>query len=843
MPRVRFTQLHLVTSGYRLLLTFRWGLACSRILVRMSMPRSERPTFARVISYLSVMLAVSVALGVVVAGLAIPFAGLAGLATKSAADSVDSLPQELEDSSLPQRTTITDGAGNVIATLYDQDRINVQLSDVKRTMVKAIVSIEDYRFYEHGALDLKGTLRALATNQTSDTVQQGGSSITQQLVKLTLVNAAKGKAERKAATEETYARKIKELRYAIALEQQHSKDWILERYLNTAYFGDGAYGIQAAAQHYFGVNASKLDLRQSALLAGLVKSPEGYNPTEYPDRAIERRDIVLNRMAELDVIGQKRADKVKDQNLGLDVQPSPNGCVSSAAPFFCDYVISYLLKDPALGPSRKARSELIKSGGLSIKTTIDLRMEKAAQDSVDAHVFPREQAIGGMAMVEPGTGAVRAIAQSRPMGRDKAQGQTYLNYVTPQEYGDSAGFQAGSNFKVFTLAAAIEQGIPLSTQITAPPQRTFDTAQFANCPGAPAFAGPYPVSNSTSSGTMNLYKGTQDSVNTFFVELERRVGVCKPFRLAKSMGIELTNPTGDANGNGAERVPSFTLGVVNVSPVEMAGAYATFAARGKHCDARPVTSISDAGGNVLKSYDPTCKQVLPEPVADAVNDILRGVQETGFGAQNGLTLSQPSAAKTGTTQDAKAVWFTGYTPNLATSAMIAGANSLGQPQPLTGLTIAGSTLYDVSGSGTAGPMWGDAMKAVTSILPDEDFVAPNATAIAGVATGVPGVGGMSVDQATSLLTSKGFEVVNGGSDYSGYPYGTVAYTSPGAGESAGSGSTVTIYTSAGAAPAPPAPSNNGGGDGGGGDNGNNGGGNGGGGNNGNNGGGNGGGRR
>ena len=216
---------------------------------------------------------------------------------------MDNLPEELQTDDLSQRTTILDANGNRLASLYDENRITVPLKGISRTMVKAIVAIEDYRFYQHGALDLKGTLRALVTNQANCGVVQGGSSITQQLVKLTLLTQAKTKAEKKAATDDTYARKLKELRYAIALEQTHSKDWILARYLNTAYFGDGAYGVQAAAKHYFNVNARDLNLRQSALLAGLVKNPYGYDPTKFPERATDPP----RRRARPDGAAQRRA--------------------------------------------------------------------------------------------------------------------------------------------------------------------------------------------------------------------------------------------------------------------------------------------------------------------------------------------------------------------------------------------------------------------------------------------------------------------------------------------------------------------------------------------------------
>src|SRR4051812_6522755 len=729
----------------------------SRTLGGMSLPRNERLPARRVASHLAVMLAVAAVLGVVVARLAVPFAGVIGIGARNVARTMDSLPSELETEALPQKTRIVDGAGNTIATLFDENRVNVPLTQISRTMVTAIVAIEDFRFYQHGALDLKGTMRALVTNKASDSKVQGGSSITQQMVKLTLLSQAKTKAQRAAATDDTYARKLKELRYAIAFEQHYSKDWILERYLNIAYFGDGTYGIQSAARHYFNTNAKNLDLRQSAMLAELVKNPTGYDPTNSPDRALERRDIVLDRMAELNIISREKAARVKGRGLGLHVVPAKNGCVFSRAPFFCDYTLNYRMKDPALGRTVEERRQLLRSGGLTIKTTIDLRDQDAADKSVAAHVAPTDQAIGALAMVEPRTGAVKAIAQSRPMGRKAKQGETYLNYVVNQKYGDSQGFQAGSTFKAFVLAAAINQGISLNTTINAPHQVFIPMSSYKVCDGENYRSTEvWSPSNSTDDGTFNLYTGTQLSVNTFFAQLEQRTGLCEPYRLAKEMGVELTEPD-------RERVPSFTLGVPSTSPLEMAEAYATFAGRGLHCDAHPVTSIQDSAGHVLKEYPDQCSQVIPESTADAVNDVLRGVQETGFGAQAGINLSQPSAGKTGTINDNMAVWFVGYTPNLATASMIAGANSQGHWITLNGQTLAGGFVASAHGSTTAGPMWGDAMKAISAHLPDEDFVRPNSQDVQGVLTTVPSVSGMSMDEAERMLEEAGFFASDGGS--------------------------------------------------------------------------------
>ena len=775
-------------------------------MTSMSSP-SLRPQ--TVLKHLAVMCGVAAVLGVVAAGLAIPFAGVAGIAAKETAEKMDSLPKAFEVDDMSQTTKIVDRKGNLITTLYDQNRVYRPLDQISSNMTKALLAIEDYRFYQHGAMDLKGTLRALITNQASDSVQ-GGSSITQQLVKTTLVYSAKTEAERKAAIEKSTARKIRELRYAIALEEQHSKDWILERYLNAAYFGDGAYGVQAAAKHYFNVNASELNWQQSAMLAGMVKNPTGYDPTNYPDATIARRNVVIDRMAALKVVSRPEAEKLKDAGLGLNVQKQRNGCLGSSAEFFCDYVLNWLVKDPSFGETEADRLALIRSSGLTIKTTLDQRFQDAAQASVEDHVNATDDAIGALAMVEPGTGRVRGLAQSRPMGDKRKKGQSYLNYMVPTQYGDSAGFQAGSTFKPFVLTAAIEQGFPLKQKINSPEQLTLDQSSFAPCPGDGKFNGPWPVRNSTTSGMKDAYTGTRESVNTFYAQLTQITGFCAPYKMAQKMGVQLDAPFGRDKETGAacksaqtgctngERVPSFALGVTSVSPLEMAEAYATFGARGKHCDSVPVNEILDANDKVIKTYKPTCKQVMAQGTADAVNDILRGLIEGGFASNQALSV--PAAGKTGTINSNMAVWFMGYTPKLATAAMVAGANYDGTWKTLNGQYVGGSYIGEASGSAVAAPMWGDAMKVIDKYLKWVDFHEVDPKVIAGNTVDVPWVGGMTVEKATKVLRGAGFQVQVGPEAYSEYDRGLVAFTTP-SGDAA-KGSPITIYTSLGPEPKP-----------------------------------------
>ncbi|MGA8987223.1 transglycosylase domain-containing protein [Aeromicrobium sp.] len=667
------------------------------------------------LSIIGTMVLLSAAAGVLIAAIAVPGTALFAATANNVSNDLVNLPLRLDDQPNAQTTRLLASNGDLIAYFYEENRQDIPLSKISPIMQDALLSIEDARFYEHGALDLKGTLRALVNN-ASEGQTQGGSSITQQLVKLTLVSQATTKEQRLAAIKKSTSRKIRELKLAISYEEQHTKKEILERYLNLAYFGASAYGISAASYHYFSVSPAKLNVRQAATLAGLVKNPVEYDPGVYPEKALARRNTVLAVMARLGKISEADARRYQAAPLGLKVTKYPNGCVSTVAEFSCDYIRRYLLKQDALGPNTEARQRALERGGLTIKSTIDVTKQKAANKAVASTVKARDKAIGAIAMIEPGSGAVRALTQSRPMGRNKKKGQSFINFTVPRAYGDSGGFPAGSTFKMFTVAAALKQGIDVGQTFRSPPKLTVPAGTYFDCEGRGT--SPWPVSNSTSSGTMNMYTGTRLSVNTYFAQLEEKAGLCNAVRAAESMGIKV--PDQDVVG-------PFTLGVTSVSPLDMAAAYATAASGGMYCRPRPVKEIVDANGKTVKKFGPSCKRVLSEDEAAQINDILRGVQERGgFGFSNGTGLRVPSAAKTGTTQDNKAVWYNGYTPDLATAAMIAGVKSNGNPKSLAGVTINGRLLNfaSVGGSSLAGPMWAKAMQAIQDTLDGNNFQRP-----------------------------------------------------------------------------------------------------------------------
>ncbi len=760
------------------------------------MPRSAANRLASPGGYLGRLfgfLVLTVVAGLLLAGLLVPVTGGLGWLTRSGIASFELLPSSLDIPALPQRTRILDDQGHVIATFYFENRIDVPLSQIAPVMRQAIVDIEDSRFYEHGGMDLRGTLRAFVSN-TSGQAVQGGSTLTQQYVKNVLVESAAASGNAQAAQDARavdYGRKIRELRYAIALEERYSKDEILNRYLNIAYFGSGAYGVEAAARHYFSVSAADLTLAQAALLAGLVQSPVSYDPTRDPTLALQRRNIVLERMAELGHLSAAQAAAARAAPLGLKVSPTENGCANGPYPFFCDYIQQTILNDPQFGSTPDARAQLLRRGGLTIRTTLDPDVQKAAQDAVNAFVSPTDTVASAIAMVQPGTGKVLAIAQSRPYGQGK--GQTTVNYAVDQKYGASGGFQAGSTFKPFVAAAAIEKGYPLNYPIKAPYQ--VQIGNVAACNGQVLTDRWSPTNELRSeNGTYTMASGIAGSINTYFAQLEQRVGVCDPWHVATDLGV--TN----ANGSPLPMVKSFTLGVATVSPLTMAQAYATFAARGLHCDPMVITSVVDRNNAVIARPAPSCQQAIPQKVADAVNYLLQGVMKPG-GTGARLGIGRPAAGKTGTTDGLVSVWYDGYTPDL--SAAVWAGNPDTATYSLRNVTIGGRYYAQVCGGCLPGPIWQKAMSAALANVPVSTFPGPDPTVVNGIGVTVPDVTGMTPADAARALQAVGLLAqVDPIMVDSIQPAGTVAATAPAAGAKAASGEVVALQLSNGTPPTP-----------------------------------------
>jgi membrane peptidoglycan carboxypeptidase len=667
--------------------------------------------------------AISLAAGVLGAAIALPVTGLVGVATRDAANTFNDLKIGTLGQ-VPTRSEIVDSQGHLIAYYYPNGiyRIPVSYSKISPAMRNAIVAIEDSRFYLHGAMDPRGTLRAIVNDANNNTVQ-GGSTLAQQYVKNALILTAPNDKARQAAVAESTTRKIRELRIAANIEHQMTKNQLLASYLNVAYFENNAYGIEVAAERYFQVHASQLTLPQAALLAGIVENPTRYDPITEPKQATTRRNLVLERMAQLGKISQAAAAATEKMPLGLNssFKVLQTGCNTSSAAqeaFFCDYVVHVLANDSAYKSVYRA---LNTTGGLTITTTLNPVDQAAAQHAVNFVEPPGHGSFnpGNNADTEvlltPGSGAIRAIAVNRRYGT--GPGEDTLDYAVDSQYGGGSGVQTGSSSKLFTLVTALKQGVPFgfNLSVTAPAV----ISPYYGCNGD--FAGPFPVANAEGpgKGIFTLYNGTTQSINVFFAELEQKVGLCNVVKTAVSMGVTRADGKSLLAGEGnpksrfyvepADDVPSFTLGAVNVSPMSMAGAYATVAARGVHCKPVAIQSITGIGGRHYAVESAGCRRVMPAPVADAANLILQGVITSGTAAGRGI--GRPVAGKTGTADKGHYAAFGGYTPTLA------GYVSVFNPvnPTTTGAMLGAQACYrEVSGGESCpGQMFGDNAPAAT----------------------------------------------------------------------------------------------------------------------------------
>jgi membrane peptidoglycan carboxypeptidase len=675
---------------------------------------------------LVLMLALALAAGLLTAAVATPLVLGAGLAAKASADHFESLPTTLPDIVFGRDSTILAADGSLIATLHGaENRVPVKISQISKVMQTAIVDIEDSRFYSHHGIDFKGLVRA-AVEDSGGTATQGGSTITQQYVKNLLLFSADSKEAAAEATDKSVARKLKEARLALALEQRESKQQILEGYLNIAYFGHGAYGIGAAAMRYFGTTVNRLTLAQSALLAGLVQSPSADDPIAYPKAAIQRRSEVLQRMREL---GHITAAQQKLSNAaGLHLHPvappaTADPCLNSQASFYCSWVIGQLSQDKALGATQTARSQRLDEGGLTIKTTLDPSVQAAAQAALDQTVEQSNSITLAEAIVQPGTGKVLAMAVNKPYGTNKALGQTTIPILTRPT------LQPGSTFKTITLTTALYQGLPLSTSFNSPACYVSQLYKFGNGNNGtkipePGCANGVSNASDSESGTFDMVQGTWQSVNTYYVQLEEKVGVLNVRDMAVRLGIPAARfpTTGQfAFGPGSG---SLTIGGYAMSPLDMATAYATLAAHGLRCPSYGAVSATGVDGKPVALTPPApCEQVIPQTVADTVTSVLEGVITNGTGSPNASLYGRPAAGKTGTTDDYTAAWFVGYTPQLA-AAVEAGYISAPGTTFLTNVSAGGRYYSQVFGGDIPALAWSRTLTTALANQPWAPMPAP-----------------------------------------------------------------------------------------------------------------------
>lgn len=609
-----------------------------------------------------------IAAGVISAVALSPAASLSGVAIARTNETMQSHLSDLTDGTTPGVSTITDNAGTPIAWVYDQYRIEVPSEKISPNMKKAIVAIEDRRFYEHDGVDWRGTARAMVTNITSGAVSQGASTLNQQYVKnyLLLVDA-ETEAEQAAAVETSYARKLREMRMASDLEKKLSKDEILTRYLNVVPYGNGAFGIEAAAQTYFGKPAAELNVPESALLAGILQSSSALNPYTNPEGMTERRNQVLDAMVSTGDLSAEQAGQFKAAPLGTLDQPKrlPNGCIAAGdRGFFCDYAIKYL-QGHGLDPERLSRD------GLTVKTTLDPAVQDAAHNAVVNHTNPQAKGVAEVLnVVEPGADSrkILAMTSSRDYGLNVEQSQTVLPQASSR-----VGNGAGSIFKIFTAAAAIEQGMGIETVLDVPKRvevSGMGDGGARNCP-----PGKYCVENAgVYKPQLSLKQALAQSPNTTFVNLIEQVGVKESVDMAVRLGLRDYTEEGSFDGKssiaqyfGDNNLGSFVLGPTAVNPLQLSNVAATLASDGMWCEPNPIVSVTDRHGKPVELTSTPCEQAVEPNVARALADAMSDDVKNGTAAPaaNGWGWRAPTAGKTGTTESHQSAAFMGFNSNFA----------------------------------------------------------------------------------------------------------------------------------------------------------------------------------
>lgn len=669
--------------------------------------RAVRP--AQLLALLLAFLSVSSLMGVVAAGMLVPVAGPTALAAKSVPSLFNELPGDLQTVAPAEESQLLDSSGGVIAHFYDKQRIVVPSTNIADVMKKAIVAIEDKRFYEHNGVDATGIARALVTN-LGESGRQGASTITQQYVRNSLAERGylEGDAEQvSAATEQTTERKLREIKYALALEKTQSKDEILTGYLNIAPFGPITYGVEAASQRYFSKSASELNYLEAALLAGLVQSPVQYDPLTHPEAAQERRDTVLATMLDQGVITQEEYDEGIATTVDSMLHPtvSSEGCsgADSSKAYFCDHVLSQFLEDPTFGATRIERERLLKTQGITIRTTLDSAKQDAAYASL-TNAIPVGDASGlndALVSLDPRTGKVLAMAQNTTYGIEA--GQTMSNYAA------DGNFQVGSTFKVFTLLQWFKEGH--SAYETVGSANTFYPNGSFKCDGRSITTEGYQVNDlAGKTGTMNVVRATGQSVNQAFVNMASRVDFCSIFETAYDMGIT-------EDGEVPAPFPANILGSVSSSPLHMASVFATIANSGQQCKPQSIESVTDRDENVLKEFAADCKEVISPDLANKTAALLTASAGQYYTSTR-LGDGRPFAAKSGTTDGHANTWLTGFTPSLATSVWVGhGDNS---SQEVSGVVINGVYHSEIFGETYVGQnIWAPYMTQALAGTPVE----------------------------------------------------------------------------------------------------------------------------
>ena len=685
---------------------------------------------------LAAMAALIALAAVLLAGLSLPVVGMAGLTARVGMNAITEIPSEFKPAPPSQQSVLYSHDGKEIARFYAENRIVVKLKDMSPWVQKGTIAIEDHRFYEHRGVDLEGMARAIVNNLAGrDT--QGASTLTQQLVKNTLIDKglrAGDMNEVRKAREQSIARKLREAKDALAIEKKLSKDQILEGYLNIAPYGASVYGVESASRYYFSKGAKDLSISEGALLAGMTQSPAKYDPTEHPEAGKNRRDQVLKAMLRERMITYKQYEEAKALKIEdmLKVSHFRQGCAAAGkASYFCAFAVNEIYNNPAFGKSVNDRARLLLRGGLKIFTTMDFNMQEAASDTAFNRI-PENDSSGlsvAIASIEPGTGKVRALAQNTPYGNPDGEHPraTETSFGVDKAHGGGAGFQPGSSYKPVTLATWFDNGYSGYSVVGG--RTHYNASEWKISGGCPVQAGTWDLKNATGGNNYatSVVEGTQKSLNTTYAGMASNLDLCDIYKMAQNMGAVSGDP-----GLKESLGPSFIIGASSVPPLNMANAFGTIASGGNRCAPIALEKVTDSNGKNLKVPSGKCKRTIDETVANKTAQVLVSTANSYGGRVN---IGRQVMAKTGSTDGPNAAWTVGATPNLATAVWV--GYSQGSQRDLVRMRINGAYYGIVWGNTVPAMAFREYMSAAVQYLPAASFPDANIGEGKTISQGVP----------------------------------------------------------------------------------------------------------
>jgi membrane peptidoglycan carboxypeptidase len=725
-----------------------------------------------------------------------PIILVGGFAASAGISIFENLPDYIKPVNASQASTIygiKNGEPVEVAKFYNENRISIDYNDMSPNIRNAVVATEDPRFFEHGGVDIISLIRATLTNAAMGGGGPGGSTITMQYVKNSLVEAANLSGDLDAiadATRATVDRKLREIRLAIALEGVATKQEILAGYLNLAFFGNQINGVESASEYYFGVQAKDLNVPQAALLAAMLKSPNDYRPDdpENLDRAKSRRDYVIDNMRAEGYLTAQEASTAKATPIITDLSDTPSGCeANQVTAFFCDYAVWEIRNSVEFGPTLEDREMLLRRGGLEIYTTMDMDVQQAAYSSTMKWAPPtNENKLGSATVsVQVGTGRILAMTQNRIYDQTLSEdpSRTAVNYSSDKAYGGSSGFQTGSTYKIFTLAAWLNRGFKLNDHVDGRVQE-WNAADFAARCGT--LIGTWAPNNIVKEPEdLSVMQATSLSVNTAYASMASQLDLCDIRDTAVAFGVKRSD------GTELQYVPSSILGVNELSPLTMAAATAALANKGVYCTPIAIDKvIVRSTKQELTPPRSICSQAVSAEVAAGMTFALQRVMSGGTGGASSTRDNTPLAGKTGTTDEGVQTWMTGYSSTVSTATWVGNVSgSVALPRVRLNGKAANTVRHDI---------WRTTMQQVNKLYPGSAFDAPPESMISATMVTVPNI--------ASQVPSSGAQVIET-SDLnaaiivrpvtSSLPAGTVAYTRPAVGAVVPRGTQIKIYVSKG----------------------------------------------